>query len=196
MYVDGWTVEKSATVSFGDFERSLYNQGLWRSFHSFCIRLLSWSWNTSDEVFSFNGSTSGSIQQWPFCAPSVYNAEESNVTTTGWQRSSKQQIPHFLFYLLLYFKKFAIVLGVLPESLLWSYIIELCSALRSVHSAGLAVRALDPSKVLVTSRGRLRLCGGGIFDVLTYDSSSSNVSALIPHYQVGIRVFCFSFFSD
>ncbi|KAK4013870.1 hypothetical protein OUZ56_026422 [Daphnia magna] len=73
--------------------------------------------------------------------------------------------------------------GVLPESLLWSYIIELCSALRSVHSAGLAVRALDPSKVLVTSRGRLRLCGGGIFDVLTYDSSSSNVSALIPHYQ-------------
>ena len=75
-------------------------------------------------------------------------------------------------------------LGVLPESLLWSYIIELCSALRSVHSAGLAVRALDPSKVLVTSRGRLRLCGGGIFDVLTYDSSSSHTTALLPHYQV------------
>lgn len=73
--------------------------------------------------------------------------------------------------------------GVLPESLLWSYIIELCSALRSVHSAGLAVRALDPSKVLVTSRGRLRLCGGGIFDVLTYDSSSSHTTALLPHYQ-------------
>ncbi|XP_057368504.1 PAN2-PAN3 deadenylation complex subunit pan3-like isoform X1 [Daphnia carinata] len=73
--------------------------------------------------------------------------------------------------------------GVLPESLLWSYIIELCSALRCVHSAGLAVRALDASKVLVTSRGRLRLCGGGIFDVLTYDSSASNASALIPHYQ-------------
>lgn len=61
--------------------------------------------------------------------------------------------------------------------------------MRSVHSAGLAVRALDPSKVLVTSRGRLRLCGGGIFDVLTYDSSSSNVSALVPHYQVGDRQF-------
>ena len=60
----------------------------------------------------------------------------------------------------------------------------MCSALRSVHSAGLAVRALDPSKVLVTSRGRLRLCGGGIFDVLTYDTSSANMAAAIPHYQV------------
>jgi len=73
--------------------------------------------------------------------------------------------------------------GLLAESLLWSYIIELCSALRSVHSAGLAVRALDPSKVLITSRGRLRLCGGGIFDVLTYDTHATNAVALVPHYQ-------------
>jgi len=73
--------------------------------------------------------------------------------------------------------------GLLAESLLWSYIIELCSALRSVHSAGLAVRALDPSKVLITSRGRLRLCGGGIFDVLTYDTHATNAVGLVPHYQ-------------
>ena len=78
-------------------------------------------------------------------------------------------------------------LGLLPESLLWSYIIELCSALRAVHSAGLAVRALDPSKVLVTSRGRLRLCGGGICDVLTYDTNASNPTALVQHYQVIFR---------
>ena len=72
----------------------------------------------------------------------------------------------------------------IAESLLWSYIIELCSALRCVHSAGLAVRAMDPSKVLVTSRGRLRLCGGGIFDVLTYDTINSTYTAMVPHYQV------------
>lgn len=72
----------------------------------------------------------------------------------------------------------------LAESMLWSYIIELCSALRSVHSAGLAVRAMDPSKVLLTSRGRLRLCGGGIFDVLTYDTTNSTYSAMVSHYQV------------
>ena len=77
--------------------------------------------------------------------------------------------------------------GMLAESLLWSYIIELCSALRCVHSAGLAVRAMDPSKVLVTSRGRLRLCGGGIFDVLTYDTINSTYTTMVPHYQVRLK---------
>ena len=46
------------------------------------------------------------------------------------------------------------------------------------------MRALDPSKVLITSRGRLRLCGGGIFDVLSYDTNATNPMALVPHYQV------------
>ena len=90
----------------------------------------------------------------------------------------------FYYFLVSACKLFIGFVGLLAESLLWSYIIELCSALRSVHSAGLAVRALDPSKVLITSRGRLRLCGGGIFDVLTYDTHATNTVALVPHYQV------------
>lgn len=42
----------------------------------------------------------------------------------------------------------------IPESTLWSYIIQLLSLLRTVHNAGLACRILVPSKILVTGRNR------------------------------------------
>lgn len=39
----------------------------------------------------------------------------------------------------------------LPESLIWHYIIQISSALRSIHSQGLSCRAIDPSKIVITS---------------------------------------------
>ncbi|XP_035225557.1 PAN2-PAN3 deadenylation complex subunit pan3-like isoform X3 [Stegodyphus dumicola] len=73
--------------------------------------------------------------------------------------------------------------GLLPESLIWGYIVQLSSVLRSIHAAGLACRAFDPSKILVTGKSRLRLNCCGIFDVLTYDPNQHNPKQVTAHFQ-------------
>lgn len=42
----------------------------------------------------------------------------------------------------------------LPERLLWSYFIQMANAIKAVHDAGLAVRVIDATKVLVTDQNR------------------------------------------
>ncbi|CAB1349856.1 unnamed protein product [Coregonus sp. 'balchen'] len=71
----------------------------------------------------------------------------------------------------------------LPESLIWAYIVQLSSALRTIHTAGLACRVMDPSKILITGKTRLRVNCVGVFDVLTFDNSQTNHLALMPQYQ-------------
>ena len=44
---------------------------------------------------------------------------------------------------------------VLPERTLWSYIVQLASAIKKVHERGQAVRMLDVTKILVTGQNRL-----------------------------------------
>ncbi|CDO70439.1 hypothetical protein BN946_scf184999.g80 [Trametes cinnabarina] len=57
------------------------------------------------------------------------------------------------------------------ERTLWSYIIQIANAIRAVHEAGLAVRLIDVTKILVTGKNRhvVRLGSCGIVDVLMYD---------------------------
>ena len=71
----------------------------------------------------------------------------------------------------------------LPESLIWTYVIQMTSALRHIHLAGLACRTLDPTKILIINKTRLLLNCCGIFDVLTFDPTSSNPMAAMAHYQ-------------
>jgi len=84
----------------------------------------------------------------------------------------------------------------LPEPLLWNYIIQISSALRAIHSAGLSCRAIDPTKIIITSGStsigvqsqeypRLRLSGCGVFDVLTHESflQANNPKVLLQHFQ-------------
>ncbi|XP_030836314.1 PAN2-PAN3 deadenylation complex subunit pan3-like isoform X2 [Strongylocentrotus purpuratus] len=73
--------------------------------------------------------------------------------------------------------------GLLPEGLIWTYIVQLSSALRAIHTAGLACRVMDPTKILILAKSRLRVNCVGIFDVLTFDPSQSNPLAMISHYQ-------------
>ncbi|TSK98455.1 PAN2-PAN3 deadenylation complex subunit pan3 [Bagarius yarrelli] len=73
--------------------------------------------------------------------------------------------------------------GLLPESLIWAYIVQLSSALRTIHTAGLACRVMDPSKILITGKTRLRVNCVGVFDVLTFDNNQTNHLALMPQYQ-------------
>lgn len=43
---------------------------------------------------------------------------------------------------------------VISEATLWSYIIQIASAMRAAHEAGLAVRMVDPTKILLTGKNR------------------------------------------
>ncbi|ESO93814.1 hypothetical protein LOTGIDRAFT_209346 [Lottia gigantea] len=73
--------------------------------------------------------------------------------------------------------------GLLPESLIWTYVVQLSSALRAIHATGLACRSLDPTKILIYGKSRLRINCVGISDVLNFDNSQGNPLALMPHYQ-------------
>ncbi|GAA5915452.1 hypothetical protein JCM8208_000718 [Rhodotorula glutinis] len=67
---------------------------------------------------------------------------------------------------------------VLPERVLWSYVVQIASALKCVHNSALAVRTIDVSRVLVTGKNRVRLGGAGVLDCLTWDGGQS-----IPAHQ-------------
>jgi PAB-dependent poly(A)-specific ribonuclease subunit 3 len=41
-----------------------------------------------------------------------------------------------------------------PERTLWSYVVQIANATKAVHDAGMAVRVLDASKILVTGKNR------------------------------------------
>lgn len=93
----------------------------------------------------------------------------------------------------------------LHESLIWTIIIQLSSAIRTIHANGLACRALDPTKIIITSGAspdnpsfsasnnhspnqRLRLSSCGISDVLLpngpfQDMSQTNLKSVLPQLQ-------------
>ncbi|KAI9888744.1 MAG: PAB-dependent poly(A)-specific ribonuclease subunit 3 [Vezdaea aestivalis] len=60
-----------------------------------------------------------------------------------------------------------------PEQLLWSYLVQIGSGLKSIHENGLAARLIDASKVLLTSKNRIRLNGCAVLDVVHHDSIPS-----------------------
>lgn len=59
------------------------------------------------------------------------------------------------------------------EDILWGYIVQLASALKAIHSNGLAARVINPSKVILTSKDRIRLNGCAVLDVVQYDAHRS-----------------------
>jgi PAB-dependent poly(A)-specific ribonuclease subunit 3 len=62
---------------------------------------------------------------------------------------------------------------IVPEQEIWSYIIQLANGLKAIHSSGLAARTLVPSKVLVTSKNRMRLSGCSVLDIVQFEQASS-----------------------
>ncbi|KAK5096534.1 PAB-dependent poly(A)-specific ribonuclease subunit 3 [Exophiala xenobiotica] len=59
-----------------------------------------------------------------------------------------------------------------PETVLWSYVTQLASALKTIHNGGLAARVLDTSKVLVTGKNRIRLNGCAVMDVIQHEAGT------------------------
>ena len=76
----------------------------------------------------------------------------------------------------------------IAEQTLWSYIYQIASAIKAVHDAGLAVRVVDASKILITGQNRsgcislryitcantfpyrVRISSCAIIDILLYDT--------------------------
>ncbi|KAI0172430.1 hypothetical protein GGR52DRAFT_544516 [Hypoxylon sp. FL1284] len=56
-----------------------------------------------------------------------------------------------------------------PERVLWSYLVQLASALKAIHKAKLAARCIDISKVILTDKNRIRLSACAIQDVLHFE---------------------------
>ncbi len=44
--------------------------------------------------------------------------------------------------------------SMIPERTLWSYIVQLTSAIKRVHETGNPVRMVDPTKILITGQNR------------------------------------------
>ncbi|EIW71105.1 hypothetical protein TREMEDRAFT_37565 [Tremella mesenterica DSM 1558] len=61
----------------------------------------------------------------------------------------------------------------IPERLLWSYITQIANALKAIHVSNLAARVLDPSKILITGKNRIRLNACGVVDVIGQDQGVS-----------------------
>jgi PAB-dependent poly(A)-specific ribonuclease subunit 3 len=56
----------------------------------------------------------------------------------------------------------------IDERTLWSYIVQIANAVKTVHQVGLAVRTIDASKIIVTGTNRIRINCCSILDVLHY----------------------------
>ncbi|KAI9593461.1 hypothetical protein BDF19DRAFT_424368 [Syncephalis fuscata] len=59
----------------------------------------------------------------------------------------------------------------MPESLLWSFVIQILSAMKTIHTAGMALRVLDLTNILLTNRNRLRIGCCGLYDILGVETN-------------------------
>lgn len=58
----------------------------------------------------------------------------------------------------------------IPEPVLWGYMTQIANGLKAIHSNGLAARVLEPSKILLTGKNRVRLNACAILDVAQFDT--------------------------
>ena len=58
---------------------------------------------------------------------------------------------------------------------LWSYVTQIASALKTIHSNGLAARVIDLTKIIITGKNRIRLNGCAVMDVVQHEAQSSNI---------------------
>lgn len=74
--------------------------------------------------------------------------------------------------------------SLLSESLIWSYIVQLSSALRCIHGSGLAARTIEPSKILLYGKARLRVNCVGVMDILSLPNmDQATMVNYIQHWQ-------------
>ncbi|KAM3589870.1 PAB-dependent poly(A)-specific ribonuclease subunit 3 [Umbelopsis sp. WA50703] len=63
--------------------------------------------------------------------------------------------------------------GNISEKIIWSYITQITSALKAIHTSGLAARMIEPTKILLTGKNRIRLNCCGALDTIKYDGGQN-----------------------
>lgn len=58
----------------------------------------------------------------------------------------------------------------IAEAILWSYITQIATALKAIHSINLAARCLDATKIIITEKNRIRLNACSILDVVQFET--------------------------
>lgn len=65
----------------------------------------------------------------------------------------------------------------ITEELLWTYLIQLTNALITIHAKGLSARSsMDPSKIIVSGKNRVRLAAVGVSDILHHEDDEQIIS--------------------
>lgn len=77
-----------------------------------------------------------------------------------------------------------------PENILWSYIVQLTNAIKTIHSNGLAAKGIELSKIIVTSKMRIRLNCCGMLDVLRPDTRTLAECQLDDFISLGRLILC------
>lgn len=65
-----------------------------------------------------------------------------------------------------------------PEHVIWGYLVQLSSALRTIHANNLVARLITPSKVLLTGKNRVRLNANAVLDVIQYTGDPPSTESL------------------
>ncbi|KAI1330045.1 PAB-dependent poly(A)-specific ribonuclease subunit PAN3 [Xylariaceae sp. FL0255] len=68
-----------------------------------------------------------------------------------------------------------------PEEVLWSYLAQLASALRTIHKAKLAARCIDLSKIILTNKNHIRLSACSILDVIHFEKQDLRSIEQLQH---------------
>ncbi|KAI9732025.1 MAG: PAB-dependent poly(A)-specific ribonuclease subunit 3 [Claussenomyces sp. TS43310] len=58
----------------------------------------------------------------------------------------------------------------IAEQVIWGYIVQIATAIKNVHNANLAVRCMEPSKIILTAKSRIRFSACSILDVVRYEA--------------------------
>ncbi|KAK3331121.1 PAB-dependent poly(A)-specific ribonuclease subunit PAN3 [Apodospora peruviana] len=64
------------------------------------------------------------------------------------------------------------------EPVLWGYMCQITNALKAIHSAKLAARCIELSKILVSDKNRIRLAACSILDVVQFETNNTSIAEL------------------
>uniref|UniRef100_A0A060T864 PAN2-PAN3 deadenylation complex subunit PAN3 n=1 Tax=Blastobotrys adeninivorans TaxID=409370 RepID=A0A060T864_BLAAD len=76
--------------------------------------------------------------------------------------------------------------GLILENIIWNYAVQLVTAIRSIHEAHLAAQTIDPTKILVTGQGRVRVNCCGLQDLVEFEKSSTTMEELQANDWLGL----------
>ncbi|ORY67440.1 PAB-dependent poly(A)-specific ribonuclease subunit PAN3 [Pseudomassariella vexata] len=163
---------RSGANFFGNYVSWVYKATSKKNGHTYCLRRLQGLRLNNVEsvrgIQSWKRISNGNVVSVIECFTSRDFSDNSLVFIHNYHPLSKTLAEHHFNTAQgsRYTRQFSV-----PESILWSYICQICNALKAIHAEKLAARCIDASKVILTDKNRVRLGGCAILDVLDYEST-------------------------